>query len=94
MVFGAIVVCEQQEAFTVGVQSADRIDVSGKRAEITQRLSPSRIGELGKDPVRFMEDDIRVSVGVMLSVWHDSMREKKSPVRNRGIEFHRTNKNS
>jgi hypothetical protein len=91
-VFGIIVVCEEQEPFTVSVQSADRINISGKRAEITQSLSPSRITELGKDPVWFMKDDVRVSFRGLLSVWHDSIREKKSPGRNRGIVFYASSK--
>jgi hypothetical protein len=61
-VFGVIVICEQEEALTVGVQPADGINTFGERTEITQSLSSRIIRKLRKDAVWFVEDDVCVKL--------------------------------
>lgn len=55
-----VLIREEQETLAVCIESSHRVDVRRKRSELGQRSPCTRVssaGELGKDAVRFIEED-------------------------------------
>lgn len=59
-VFQAVVVCQQNESFAVGVETPGRIDTVRKRAKVCQALVPCLVRKLSEDAIGLKKEDVVV----------------------------------
>jgi hypothetical protein len=72
------VVREQKKALTVCVKSPDGVDILREWTERFERHSPGIVGELGEDPIWFVEKDVG-TLDAERSFSHFLTPQKKSP---------------
>jgi hypothetical protein len=80
-VFQLVVVRQEQQAFAVGIEPSDRVDVLREWPEFAERLLAGCTRELGEDSVRFVEEDVVKSRRLQVSglAVQCSREEKKNP---------------
>jgi hypothetical protein len=52
------IVCEEKKTLAVRVKPPNGVDVTLEWTERLECLSPGTVGELGEDPIRFVEKDV------------------------------------
>ena len=72
------IVREEKKTLTVGVKPPDGVDITWEWTERFECLSPGVLGELGKDPIRFVEKDVG-TLDAERSFYHFLTPQKNPP---------------
>jgi len=72
------IVREEKKTFAVCVKPPDGVDITREWTERFECLSPGIVGELGEDPIRFVEKDVG-TLEAERSFYHFLTPQKKSP---------------
>ena len=76
--FCRTIVCEEKKTLAVCVKPPDGVEIVREWTERFERLSPGIVGELGEDPMWFVEKDVG-TINAERSFAHFLTPQKKSP---------------